>query len=482
MSLRTEKLIARQVWQTAFKNRAVSGLLAGIGLLLVYAAVSGWVIFEQQNEMARKYQHQARQDWLSNPSKHPHRMAHYGHFAFRPKAPLSVFDFGMERFLGNTIYLEAHKQNPVNFSEAGFSTGMLRFGEMSLAMVLQLLLPLLLFFLGFGTVATERETGTLKIVLSQGVSWQQLIVGKSLGLVAVMLSLFGPVVLATGALWLGAQGGLAGTDQTARLLLLVLAYFLYLTFFCIIAVLVSARSQTAKTALVSLMGLWLVLTLVLPRASQTLGAYLYPAPSKVKFLADIQADVRKEGDSHNPHDPHYKALKDSLLTAYRVDSVQQLPFNYSGFVMAEGEKISARLYNEHFRRLLAIYDRQNRFLKAMAFLDPYLAIRNLSMALSGTDFAGYVDFQRQAEQYRYALAQKMNDLQMHYISNKKLKPTDKAHQIDKKHWREVPEFTYRPPTIASVLRHETLSLLSFAFWVVVLLITAGRLTKTFKAV
>ena len=480
--LRTERLIARQVWDTPFKNRAVSGLLIGIGLLLAYAAVSGWVAFRQQTEIGQKYQQQARHDWLNNPDKHPHRMAHYGHFAFRPKAPLSVFDFGMESFLGNTIFLEAHKQNTINFSDAGFSTGMLRFGEISLAMILQLLLPLFLFFLGFGTVATERETGTLTIVLSQGVSWQQLIVGKVLGLVAVMLALFVPVVLATGLLCFSVQGGLFTADQAIRLALLILAYFLYLTFFCVIAVLVSARSRTAKTALVSLIGLWLMLTLVLPRASQALGSYLYPAPSKAKFLAAIQADVLQEGDSHNPNDPHYKALKDSLLAAYAVATVQQLPINYSGFVMAEGEKISAHLYNEHFHRLLAIYDQQNRFSKAMAFINPYLAIRNLSMGLSGTDFASYVDFQEQAEQYRYAMAQTINDLQIRYISNKKLGPTDKPYQIDKKHWQEIPDFTYRAPVVSSVFRHETISLLAFVFWAVLLVVVAGRLTKTLKAV
>ena len=461
-----------------FKNRAVSGLLIGIGLLLIYAAVTGWVTFRQQNEMGRKYGQQARQDWLSNPDKHPHRMAHYGHFAFRPKAPLSVFDFGMESFLGNTIYLEAHKQNTVNFSEAGFSTGLLRFGEISLAMVLQLLLPLILFFLGFGTVASDRETGTLKLVLSQGVSWQQLLVGKSLGLIAVMLALYGPVMGATSALWFSLLGSNISVDQTVRLLLLMGAYFLYLSFFCVIAVLVSARSQTAKTALVSLIGLWLMLTLVLPRASQALGSYLYPAPSKTKFLADIQADMLNEGDSHNPNDPHFIGLKDSLLTAYQVTSVQELPLNYSGFVMAEGEKISAQLYNDHFRRLLAIYEQQNRFSKAMAFVNPYLAIRNLSMALSGTDFASYVDFQQQAEQYRYSMAQTMNDLQIHFISNKPLKPTDKPYQIDKKHWQEVPEFAYRSPLVTSVFRHETIALLAFAFWAGLLLVVARRLTKT----
>lgn len=482
MYLRTERLIAGQVWTTAFTNRAVWGLLIGIALLLVYAAVTGWVTLRQQNETGRTYQQQARQDWLGNPDKHPHRMAHYGHFAFRPKAPLSVFDFGMENFLGNTIYLEAHKQNSVNFSEAGFSTGLLRFGEISMAMVLQLLLPLILIFLGFGTVATDRETGTLKLLLSQGVSWQQLLVGKSLGLMAVMLTLYGPVMVITGLLWFGVQGGQVSADQTIRLLLLMGAYLLYLSLFCFITVLVSARSRTAKTALVSLIGLWLMLTLVIPRTSQALGSYLYPAPSKAKFLAAIQADVLNEGDSHNPNDLHYKELKDSLLTAYGVESVSQLPFNYSGFVMAEGEKISARLYNDHFGRLLAIYDQQNRFSKAMAFVNPYLAIRNLSMTLSGTDYASYVDFQRQAEHYRYDMAQKMNDLQIQFISNQKPGPTDKPHQIDKHHWQEVPDFTYQPPDIMSVFEHEAISLLAFALWTGLLGLVIWRLTKTLTAI
>lgn len=154
--MRTEQLLARHVWRTAFQNRAVFGLTLVIGLLLAYAAITGWTTFRTQNNIRAKYQEQARQDWLANPDKHPHRMAHFGHFAFRPKSPLSLFDFGMESFLGSTIYLEAHKQNAVNFSEAGFSTGLLRFGEISLAMVLQVLLPLLIFF---WASAPSRLTG-----------------------------------------------------------------------------------------------------------------------------------------------------------------------------------------------------------------------------------------------------------------------------------------------------------------------------------
>ncbi len=478
MAIRIERLLARHVWKTAFQNRAVFGLTLTIGLLLAYAAITGWTTFQTQNATRASYQQQARQDWLGNPDKHPHRMAHYGHFAFRPKSPLSLFDFGMESFLGSTIYLEAHKQNAVNFSEAGFSTGLLRFGEISLAMVLQVLLPLLIFFLGFSTIAADRENGTLKIILSQGVGWRQLIVGNSLGLMAVTITLFVPVMGVTALLWMMAQGGQITGDETARLLLLVGAYFVYLLIFCVLAVLVSAVSRTAKTALISLIGLWLMLTIVLPRGAQALGSYLYPASSKGQFFAEIQADILKEGDSHNANDPHYKAIKDSLLATYRIDSVQQLPFNYSGFVMAEGERISAGIYDRHLARLLTVYEKQNSFSKATAFINPFMAIKNGSMALSGTDYASYVHFQQQAEQYRYDMAQKMNGLQMEFISNHKPGPTDKPAQIGHKHWEDVPQFSYQSPGVGAVLRGDWLSLLALVFWLVGLGFVIRLLTKT----
>ena len=150
ISFKTQSLIARHVWHTVFRNRAVWVLFLLVGLVAVYAAWAGWTTFRQQQDTQRHYQEEARRDWLGNPDKHPHRMAHYGHFAFRPRSPLSLFDTGMDRFLGNAIFLEAHRQNTVNFSEAGFSTGLMRFGELSVAMLLQVLLPLLIFFLGAG--------------------------------------------------------------------------------------------------------------------------------------------------------------------------------------------------------------------------------------------------------------------------------------------------------------------------------------------
>lgn len=478
MSLHVEILIAKHLKNSAFKNSAVFIITFFIGLLLAYAVFSGWENYTNQNETSAKYQHESREDWLKNPDKNPHRMAHYGNFAFRKSTPLSVFEFGMEPFFGNAIFLEAHKQNTANFSEAGFSNSMLRFGEISIAMILQILLPLLIFFFGFNSVAAERENGTLKLLLSQGINWKQLLLGKTLGIASVIMILFIPTIIVLVFIWLVLQSFTISFDETLKMILFIGFHFLYLIFFCVIAVLISALSKTSKKALISLIGIWLLFTIILPRVTQAIGAYIFEAPSKIEFNSNIEKDILKQGDSHNPNDLHYKAIKDSLLAVYKVDSVQKLPFNYSGFIMTEGEKISARIYNQHLDTLLHVYQKQNSFSRAMSFLNPYIAMKNLSMALSNTDYDSYIDFQKQAETYRYNMAQKMNALQIKYISNDKSKPA----VIGKDHWAEVKEFHYEPKDIWAVLKNEITSIISLFLWISLLFIFIKIASKNLKAI
>lgn len=474
------RLIAQQFRKNAFANKGLFTLTVIIGLLLIYAAVTGWLHVESQVAMRHDAQEQARHDWLSNPDKHPHRMAHYGHFAFRPRPSLSFFDFGMENFMGSTVFLEAHKQNATNFSEAGFSTGLLRFGELSIAMILQVIVPLLICFLGFHAIATERENGTLKILFSQGVCWRELIAGKTLGIVSVVLVLFLPVTLLSIGCWLLLVRFHITAGETIRLLGITGLYLLYFVIYSLIAVLVSAWSQTARASLVKLIGIWLLFTTVLPRATQSAGTWLHPAPSTTAFQWAIEQDVLKTGDSHNPEDLHYKAIRDSLLNAHGVDAVEQLPFNYSGFIMAEGEKISATIYNRHQEQLLQTYAAQNGLARYAAFLNPFMAVKYLSMAMTGTDYRSYTSFQQQAETYRYGLAQKMNQLQMQYISNHKPGPGDPPAIISRRHWADLPPFTYVPIPLRAALGHESISLAAIAGWLLVLVWMAKLSSRKLK--
>ncbi|MEJ7644721.1 MAG: DUF3526 domain-containing protein [Chryseolinea sp.] len=470
-------LLARHFWNNAFSSKVIYVLMFVVCAVLVFAIFSGWEKYVIQNHITAKYQHKAYQDFVNNPDKHPHRMAHYGHFAFRQKSALSIFDHGLESFMGNSIYLEAHVQNTANFSNAGLSSGLLRFGEISVSMVLQVLLPLFIFFIGFDTVSNDRENGTLKILFSQGTNWKVLIMGKSLGLMAIVLAFLFPLLLAFIAISLFALHVQFSFDDGVRIALLALFYLIYLGLCSFITVLISAWSKNSKSSLVTLIGVWLVFAIVLPRSVQSLGTLFYQTPSKAAFTKSIEDDIMKEGDSHNPNDSHYKALKDSVLNAHHADSITQLPFNYGGFQIQEGERISATIYQQHYNKLLALYDKQNALSKSMGLINPFMAIKNISMSLSNTDYSSYLDFQRQAENYRYAFVSKMNDYHMNDIGNDDESTDGKALVSDHGRWGEVKKFEYRSGGVAEVFKTEGISILSFFCWSLLVVLCAYAFTK-----
>ncbi|MDJ1496074.1 DUF3526 domain-containing protein [Cytophagaceae bacterium DM2B3-1] len=475
------KILSRQVYRSTIKKRSTLWLIGIFNLMLLFALVSGYQILTTQQHIVDEYSQQVRHRWEKSPDKHPHRMAHYGYVAFRQKFPLSFFDFGMDSYVGNAVFLEAHKQNTVNFSEASLSNGLLRFGEISAGLILQLLLPLVIFFWGFDLISAERENGTLRILLTQGISWPELIIGKCLGLFFVSLTIFAPVVVISLILLFGNEAISENWQALGYFAILVIAYLVYLLIVSLLAIFVSAKSNTSKSALTKLIGFWLFFTLILPKISLVAGQSLYPSPSKVEFDTAVEQELLALGDSHNPNDPHFRALKDSLLQAYGVDSTHKLPFNYGGYVMREGERLSAETYKRHQAKLVAIYQKQQNVVRLTALCNPFMAIKNLSMALSGTDYATYHDFENQAEAYRYKLAQTMNELQIKLISNTTKGPSSKPAIISRKHWAEFPDFSHQFPAFVQVFQQEGLAILSLIIWLSGLYFLVTLSSRYFKA-
>ncbi|AXT62374.1 DUF3526 domain-containing protein [Aquimarina sp. AD10] len=472
------RLFALNFWHNATTPKTFYLLHLIFILLTVYATVSGIQKNVTQNDIRKTHQTKARESWEANPDKHPHRMAHFGTYAFRVSPSLGIFDYGLESFTGNTVFLEAHRQNSVNFSEATFSTGTLRFGELSLALLLQLVLPLILFFIGFSSVAADRQNGTLKIVLSQGASWKEILFGKSLGLFAICMLFFIPILLTVIIASLVLENQVASNLHWLRMLLITLGYLSFLFIVCTLTIVVSATSSSSKNALLRLLGIWLLLVVLLPKSAQAMGNYWFPTPTKLAFQSAIEKEEIQKGDSHNPDDPYYNNLRDSVLTVHNVSKITDLPFNYSGFVMREGEKNTSALYKKHHARLINIYKSQNNVTRFSSFFNPFTAIKQLSMTMAGTDFASYIDFQHQADNYRYQLSQTMNELQMKYISPKKESGSEgKTHIVGHEHWEEFEDFNHKPLAFNVSIKETLPALISIVLWT---LLSFGLLLFTSK--
>lgn len=473
-------LFAKQVCRSVLKRRTFYVLWLLFLVLLIYAGLTGHRQMKAQNQMLQQYQQHIRKSWIDNPNKHPHRMAHFGSFALRLRHPLSMFDFGMENYTGNAVFLEAHKQNTVNFSEASFSTGILRLGELSIAMLLQIILPLIIFFLGFNTVARDRENGTLKIIISQGAGIYPLLFGRSLGLLLLSSLFFIPAFLLTG--FLLTTHSQDSVSVGGRFAFICFSYIAFFWVIAVVSVAVSAKSYTSRSALIKLLGLWIMLAIILPKMVQVASRYAYRSPTKLSFETAIEKDILKQGDSHNPEDPFFKNLKDSLLKKYNVDSTHKLPFNFGGAVGKAGEQLSTETYIRHQEKLTGLYRKQNALLKAFAWINPFVMIKSNSMAFAGSDFEAYAWFQQQAEAYRYSLAQRMNDLQIRYVSNYSPKEGSHVLHIDKKHWEEFEDFQYKFLPVRKIFQNDWASVAALIFWLVIPIAIMYIISKRFKII
>lgn len=469
--------IARNEWVILQRNRVAVVLLLVFTSLLLIAAYVGIDSTLQQNSFRRDYQDIVKTQWMDQPDRHPHRVAHYGYLAFREKSLLSFFDFGIETFVGNAVFLEAHRQNTINLSEAGFSNGILRFGELSMALILQLLVPLFIFFVGYDTVAGLKQNGMLKVILSQGVSMRTLLWGKMLGIFSYIFLFFLFVMLAGFAANAIIMRHLFDWDLIVRIFLLLLLYAVYFAACTWAAVMVSAFSKKPGNALVALIVIWMLCGVILPKVSQTVGTGIYPSVSKLEFEKEIEEDLSKVGDSHNPDDQHFAAFRAETLKKYNVETVDDLPINYSGYVMAEGERITSTLFNKHFDSLIASYKNQNSVANYLSFINPYLMVRNLSMTLSGTDMEHYIDFQKQAETFRYNQAQWLNEIHTNEIQ----RVNDKAQRVSNSYFKNQEVFHYQKLKIAPAIENQIIPALACLAWLLLMAASVGYLSKQVSA-
>ncbi|WP_288446406.1 DUF3526 domain-containing protein [uncultured Chryseobacterium sp.] len=479
MAISNLQLMVRKTWQDLFKGK--QNLLTTIAVLLfcLLSIGIGYTKYTDSFSNIKEYRKEVRESWEHRPDKHPHRMAHYGYLVFRIGHPLNIFDNGLDDYLGNVIFLEAHKQNTANLSEAGSSGTLVRFGAFSSAFILQSIVPLIILFSGFGLIVQERENATLKIVSVQGTSGRDIVWGKILGLWLFSLCFLIPVVPIVFMAAFMSETTSTG-DIVLRLSFLLPAYMIYYFFVSTLTVVVSANSKTTSAALISLIGFWLLFIIVLPKGIQFAAQNLYPAPSRIAFETSLEKDILKAGDSHNPDDPHFKKVKDSLLAAYHVKTTNELPFNYGGFIMKEGEKISSHIYIRHQKELQNIYRKQQNLTDFSGLINPATAIKNFSMIATGTDFFSYNQFQKQAEEYRYKMAQHLNDLQIEKISNIKPENGGPPAVIDKDNWEKFPDFKYRYTPVLDSLKEQPIPGAALVLWLMLCVIAteiSGRKLK-----
>ncbi|BDC50536.1 hypothetical protein F183_A28520 [Bryobacterales bacterium F-183] len=447
------QVIARKEFIEMLRDGRVRWTGGIVLVLLAVAFLTGWTRHHELTRQHSAAQEATRKHWLTQGKKNPHSAAHYGIYAFKPKLPLAVLDTGTEPYTGVAVWLEAHKQNEFKYRPAQDATILARFGELTAAAVMQLLIPLLIIIMTFGAFAGEREQGTLRQLLSLGVPARRLALGKALGLLAGLGVYLVPAVLLGAGAILFASGTVESAASAPRAIWLALAYLLYFFTFAAIGLSVSAWARTPRLSLIALIGFWIVNCLVAPRAAVDLVKAVRPTPTAFDFAQNIAADLAG-GDGHATPAARAKQLEARVLKQYGVSKLEDLPVSFAGISLQDGEEHGNAVFDRRYGELWDAFDSQNQMRNWIAIAAPLLAIRPVSMGMSGTDTAHHRDFATAAETYRRDLNRRMNDELRDHGKGK-----DFGHLVGDDFWSQVPDFHYIAPDASWAVRNHAVPFL-----------------------
>jgi len=423
--------------------------VAGVLMLVLLgtALAVGWrhqQAFEAERVAAQALDHD---DWLRQAPRHPHDAAHQGLHVFKPLPALAIVDPGITPYTGSTLWLQAHRQSELRFRPAQDATGLQRFGQLSVAWVLQVLGPLIVVVLGFGMVASEREQGTLKQTLSLGVSLRQFVAGKALALATATGLLLAP---ALAALVAAVAVSHWPVDDGARAALLALGYGLYFAVVIVVVLAVSAWATNARMAIATLLGLWIVSVTLLPRAASDLARQLHPSPSRASFTKALDGDLQQA---------YEQVWRHEFGTARRFGP--DLPLARWGQALRVDDHAGYAVMDRHFEALWQSFAAQQRAQELAGLLAPLLPLRSLSMAVAGTDFAVHRDFSVQAERHRRLMQDLISEDLVHHADPRGAGDFD--YQADQRLWAKVPAFQYQAPPASSAAARGALALGVLAF-------------------
>ncbi|GBC84005.1 hypothetical protein HRbin11_00425 [bacterium HR11] len=200
---------------------------------------------------------------------------------YRPPSPWLWVASGLEPVLPTKVVVSREGGVQVRHEGEVSNPLALVFGPADLAFIVGAVLSLLAMVFTFDSIAGEKERGTLGLLMAQPVARWQVLLGKVLGAYVLLLvpTVLGGIVGLIALILTGSAAVLQGPYGAAALGLVFGMTLLFLLAMVALGVFVSARTVRSTTALVTLLLLWTLMVLVVPKVSPMVAAVVYPVES-----------------------------------------------------------------------------------------------------------------------------------------------------------------------------------------------------------
>jgi ABC-2 type transport system permease protein len=372
-----------------------------------------------------------------------------GWLAVVPPAPLGALAVGQSDVYPGYFKVTARNLDAVATGDQIEHPLAVASGHFDAAFVVLFLYPLLIFAVSFDLTATERDRGTLRMIMAQPVRLRDVVIGKMIAR-AAMLAL--PVVVIPVVVALSA-GGQAAPAAVIVWTGTVLAYG---SIWHGIALLVNARGRNAAANALVLAGIWLIFAIVGPASINLLIAIRYPMPSRVE--AAVQARAATQDATVQGSRQLGQFLQDHPTSA----NVGQDGMRQFAMLQAARDKQVADRLQAVEARFDAQLQRQQRLASWLSVLSPAMVAQGVLLEAAGTSAARFEHFRAEAGAF-----------QQRWKAYFEPRVLDAA-TLGAEELAAAPVFRYAEPPAAAMVRRAALPIVAMSIAGVLLLFAGLR--------
>jgi ABC-2 type transport system permease protein len=347
-------------------------------------------------------------------------------FATLAPEELALVSFGQSDLLPYYYRVTMTKKQSLYHAEEIENAAILYNGNFDVAFVIVYLVPLLIIALSYNIVASEREQGTLAMLLSSNARFDSLVLTKYLFRFALVGAAFS-VVLIVGLLL--ARVNLV--EAAPQLGLLLLTTLLYAAFWFALSFAVNSFGRNSGFNAAILVGAWLLLVLIIPATLSVLATTLHPTPSRVELITTTReaSDAAKKRSSQLLS----KFLEDHPELAPKDKQVDAKDFAVIALTAQMDVDKTLKPLQDRFDTQL---EAQQSLVRSYRVLSPAVFVQHTLNDIAGTGHSRYATFNAQVVRF-YA------EFQQFFV-----KKIFRQEQMTSADFAQIPAFQYQKPDVS----------------------------------
>ena len=315
---------------------------------------------------------------------------------------------------GDDRFMESHGSSPI----------LELFPAPDITFIVGTILALLALMMAYDGFCGEKENATLRLIVSNSVARSSLLLGKWVGISLALLIPFSLGIVISLIVWLNVTGVSLGASDWFALAANIFLSVIYLSLFILIGLIISLLTRSSLVSVIVSLGVWGLLTLVIPGCLPSLGSTLQPAPTPQEYQRQVRLIMNEEKETESRvHTELARKVREEQLT-YAQGNPLRLKAHFEAKVRMESRLRD--LINDYRLKL----GRQEELVGFLEIFSPFGAFAQATFIMADT-----------GPESQRAFLQQVMDFQWRYFPPMYEDFSDYPGEEDVK---AAPKFEYRP--------------------------------------